>query len=89
MKHQIVNGSPRQIEPKLITRGNNGKGLPEENRPAAVPDCKKVEGWERYFYRLHLAVQESETLERPHECFRTQTIERPLEPNRENTNKKP
>lgn len=41
---------------------------PEETRPAAPPiaspDRKKGERWERYFYALHLAVQESERLDK-------------------------
>jgi len=48
---------------------------PEENRPAAT-DRRKADRWNRYFYSLHLAVQESEKLECRHSVFRSETIER-------------
>jgi len=74
----------------------------EETRPAAAdrlitrslnysianPDRRKAERWKRYFYSLHLAVIEHEKMECRQDVTHPEIIEKLLEPNGENTNKK-
>ena len=56
----------------------------KENRLATSPDYRKVEGWKRYLYNVHLAAQENEKIECRHAVFPSETIE-----SQEATEKKP
>ena len=53
-------------ESKLTFKGIPLAKLPREevHLPADFLECRKVERWARYFYTLHLVVQESERLDK-------------------------